>query len=136
MNSLSLPGDLSIGGRGAETVALSDVHIAGTLDIRNNSGFGITGSIAGATVGKGLIIQGGAGGNTIAMQSVVVQRRTAITGGRGIDHLTIDDSAFQGAVFICTGRSADVIQIDAHRRYSGFTCDFRGACISVHGRRQ
>jgi methionine-rich copper-binding protein CopC len=114
MNSLSLPGDVSIGGRGAETLALSDVHIAGTLNIQNNSALGITSSIAGATVGKGLFIHGGAGGNTIAMQSVVVQRRTTITGGRGIDHLTIDDSAFHGAVFVCTGRGADVVQIDAH----------------------
>jgi methionine-rich copper-binding protein CopC len=114
MSGISLPGDLSIGGGGADTLALSEMDIAGTLDIQNHSALGITGSIAGATIGKGLVIQGGAGGNTIAMQSVVVQRGTTITGGRGIDHLTVDGSTFHGAVLVCTGRSADVVQIDAH----------------------
>ncbi len=126
MSGVSLPGDLSIGGRGTDTLALGDVHVAGTLNIQNNSAFGITGSIAGTTVGKSLIIHGGAGGNTIAMESIVVQRQTHITGGRGIDHLTIDDAVFHGGVFICTGRSADVVQISAHGATPASAASFDG----------
>ncbi|MDD4888536.1 MAG: Ig-like domain-containing protein [Phycisphaerae bacterium] len=110
MSNLGLPGNLSFDGQGGvNALTLNNVQVATSLTIHN----GATITIANTTVGKDLmILPPAAGVESVALQSVEVQRNTKINSGKGADILTIDDSTFHGSAKLSTGQGVDVIQID------------------------
>ncbi len=121
ISDLNIAGNVLVNSRnGVDTVTLNNVQVSRSLYIQNSSRLGAA-TITHATVGKSLVILGG---QSVALQSVEVQRNTVIATGRGSDAVTVDDSTFHGRVDLHTGRGADIVQIESQGDPVGATTFF------------
>jgi hypothetical protein len=127
LTNLSLPGNVSItAAEGADALTLNGVTIERSLSILELSSTRTRIAIANTTVGQDLAILPSPGGQSIYLQSIVVQRHTGILTGKGADTLAVDDSTFHGPVQLETWQGNDTVQIDSNGDPSGPTTQFDG----------
>jgi methionine-rich copper-binding protein CopC len=108
LDNLSLPGNAVVSARGDSSIITFDnVQVAKNVNIHNNGNLS-TIDLIDTTVGRNLIL---GHGQNIALESVTVDRNSAITGGRLSDTVTVDNSIFHGAMGLHTSHGADLIQL-------------------------